>query len=235
MTPQERLEAFAQSVYLTKNNRYYDDITGEDGQSYVAQTIDWANLLVDELEREADWNCVRDNDHDFGVIATPTSTFALPATIRKLVVDADRPLVIMQDGSIVSTWEVVDPNQITRRTPYPSTAQRVTVVKRSIVFSRPLDDTEVGGTVIADAIEYLPRLVGGVTPNVDLFDTFEPYQLLVLGVAKNATLPDIVQGGLSPSYVQKYNDLLDKSVMENDASSTADEVVRDDYGYIGGS
>ena len=234
MTPQERMTAFAQSVYLTKNNRYYDDITEEDGQTYIAQTVDWLTLLLDELEREADWNCVRNWDAEIGVITVPgQQTFDLPADARKLVVDEERPLVIMHDNTVVASFEVVDPNQITKRT--TSTKDRVTVVRKKIIFSRPLKDTEVGGTIVADTVSPLPRpVITGPSPQVDIFDIFEPMQLLVLGVAKNATLPDIVQGPLSPSYVQKYGDLLEKTVMENNASSTSDEVVRDDYSYIGG-
>ena len=230
MTPSERLEKFAQSVYLTKNNRYFDDIGEDDGQVYIAQTVDWTNLLLDELEREADWNCVRTYDQDLGEVLTAGQTFPLPAGVRKLVVDEDRPLVIMHDGAVVSHWDVVDANQITRRNNSP-TRDRVTVVKKTIIFSRPLKDYEIGGHVFADTIEPLPRIRD---TNVDLFDTFPNSQLIILGVAKNATLPDIVQGGLSPSYVQKYADLLEKEVMENNASSTSDEVVRDDFGYIGG-
>lgn len=234
MTPLERMTAFAQSVYLTKNNRYFDDIDEEDGQTYVTQTVDWLTLLLDELEREADWNCVRNWDDEIGTVLAPgQQTFDLPVGTRKLVVDDDRPLVIMHDNVIVASFEVVDPNQITKR--YTSTKDRVTVIKKKIIFSRPLKDTEVNGTVIADTISPLPRpVITGPSPQVDIFDTFEPMQLLVLGVAKNATLPDIVQGPLSPSYVQKYGDLLEKTVMENNASSTSDEIVRDDFGYIGG-
>lgn len=238
MTDEERLNQFVQDVYLTRYNRLIDDITDEDGQIEVAKTLRWANMFLDEIESEKnpdgspiDWLWTRTNDNTFGTIATVSDIFDLPAGVRRIVINPERPLVLMFGGSIISRFETVDANQITRRTVYPIT-DRVAVVKNKLVFSRPFKDYEIGAEVMADTIETLPRLV--LSPiNVDLLDVI-PYQLLVLGTAKNAVLPDIVQGGLTPSFVQKYGDELDKAIAENNASSTADEVVRDDYSSIGG-
>lgn len=238
MTDEERLNQFVQDVYLTRYNRLIDDITDEDGQIEVAKTLRWANMFLDEIESEKnpdgspiDWLWTRTNDNTFGTIATVSDIFDLPAGVRRIVINPERPLVLMFGGSIISRYETVDANQITRRTVYPIT-DRVAVVKNKLVFSRPFKDYEIGAEVMADTIETLPRLV--LSPiNVDLLDVI-PYQLLVLGTAKNAVLPDIVQGGLTPSFVQKYGDELDKAIAENNASSTADEVVRDDYSSIGG-
>lgn len=230
MTHLEKITALAQSIYLAKNNRYFDDIEGEDGQIYIAQTVDWTNQFIDELELEADWNYAREAGVSLGTISSLSQTFSLDDDIRKLITDENRYLDILQDGTPVSTWSVVSPNLITSSTDY-STQERVTVVGGNIVFSRALKDTELGGTIVADVINYLPRLAMNDT---DILDLIKPKQLLILGVAKNATLPDIVQGGISPSLAQKYNDLLEKAVAENNASSLAAEAQRQDFGYIGG-
>lgn len=230
MSDEEVLQAFVQSVYLARYGRYLDDITDEDGVAEIAKTIDWTNQFLDELEEEADWQYVRENDKEIGTIASATDTFNLPEDARKLAVDENRPLVIMQDGSIVSEWDVVDPKNITERSSSVN-QKRVTFVNNKIVFSRALNDQEIGGTVVADVINSIPRLA---EDDVDILELVKPKQLLILGVAKNATLPDIVGGGLSPSFAQKYSDLLDKAKMENDAAAVAVTAIRDDYSHIGG-
>lgn len=226
----DRVKAFSQSVYLVKNNRYFDNIDSTAGTNYIDQVVDWTNQFLDELEREADWNYVRDNDYDFGTVTTTAPEVELPEEIRKLVVEHERPLTIRQDGVVVSSWEVVNPNMLVNPSAFTG-RDRVAIVKRSIVFSRPLNDTELGGNVIADAIEFIPRLT---TSDAGVLDIVDPAQLLVLGVAKNSTLPDIVKGGTSPSFAQKYADLLEFAKMENNATATAADIVRDNYGYIGG-
>lgn len=241
MTDEEKINQFVQDVYLTRYNRFLDDITDEDGVAEVAKTIRWTNMFLDELERETDsdgrpinWSFVRENDVELGTVNSGMQTFDLDDDVLRLVVDEERPLTISFDGAVVSTWEVVGPNQITKRST-GDLGDRVTVVNRKLIFSRPAKDTEVGGTMIADVINNIPRLQDDdEITDVSTIDTVQPYQLLVLGVAKNATLPDIVQGGLSPSFVQKYGDLLDAVKRENQNSATADTAARDDYGYIGG-
>lgn len=230
MTNLEKLQQFTQDVYRIRYNRFVDNIADADGLVEVQKTIGWANDLLDELELEADWQWVRENDKSVGIISSATQTFDLPDDARKLVVSEYRPLAILQDGAIVSLWDVVDPNQGIRRD-RATRDKRVTVVNNQIVFSQPLDTTEIGGTIIADVINSIPRLADN---NTEALDLVKPISLLKLGAAKNATLPDIVQGGLSPSFVQKYADLLAKAVGENNASAEADEVERDDYSGIGG-
>jgi hypothetical protein len=230
MTDQQRIEKFAQSVHLAANNRYFDDLAGTDGQEYIAQIIDWCNQFIEELELETDWAYVRSNDFEIGDLASLSQTFELPITIRKLVVDEGRPLRILQDSTAVSNWDVVPPNLITNPNDR-NTSDRVTVVNNKVIFSRPLRDTELAGVVSADVIHPIPRLSA---TDVSVFDIVSPYQLLVLGVVKNTTLSDIVQGGLSPSFTQKYKDLLDKAHLENQQSSLAASTIRDDYGYLGG-
>lgn len=239
MTNEERLQEFAQQVYLTIYGRRIDDVEDPDGVEQIEKTKIWCNLYLDELEKERDnegrlinWIYLRENDLEVGTISTATDTFDLPDGALRLVADEDRPLVIMQDSSIVSAWDVVDPNQITKRNSYGQARdQRVTYVNQKIVFSRSLAETEIDGSIIADIMFSFPRLADNDT---SLFDLPIPRQLLVLGTAKNATLPDIVQGGLSPSYAQKYNDLLEGEKMESAQTSTGDEAVTDDYSGIGG-
>lgn len=233
MTDEERLQQLTQDIYLTRFGRLIDDITDTDGVLEVTKTIAWVNMLLDELEGETDWNMVREDDENLGTVSTASQVFELDDEVLRLVVNAERPLVLKQGDSIVSRFEVVDPNQITRRTS-DSSIDRVATVGRNLVFSRPFNtDTEIGATVVADTVHYLPRLVQDPV-DVSLLDVFKPYNLLTLGAAKNATLPDIVQGGLSPSFVQKYADELAKAVAKNNASSYADEMLYENYGSIGG-
>ncbi len=238
MTNEEKVEEFAQQVYLTIYGRRIDDPTDEDGVEQVAKTLIWCNLFLDELEFEKEpdgtptnWNFLRENDADLGTVSTATDTFDLPEEALRPIISENRPLVILQDGSVISAWDVVDPNQITRRKGYPLRDQRVTYVNQSLAFSRLLNDTEIGGTVVADIVHKFPRLLN---TNTDLFDLPVPRQLLVLGTAKNASLPDIVQGGLSPSYAQKYAELLEGLKAANAQSAAADEAVYEDFSYITG-
>jgi hypothetical protein len=241
MTDEEQLQEFTQQVYLTINARRLASITDTTGVEAVAMATIWANLLLDELEMErnpdgtpVNWNFLRENDAEIGTITTATDTFDLPDEALRLVAEEERPLIIMQDSSIVSVWDVVDPDQITNRRYQTARDQRVTYVNQKIVFSRPLNETEIGGTIFADIVNSFPRLVSETPVNVDVFDLPIPRQLLVLGTAKNSSLPNIVKGGLSPSFAQKYSDLLDGLKMANMQTSVADEAVTDDFSFIGG-
>lgn len=243
MTPKQKIEQFVQDVYLTRYNRFLDSITDTDGVAEIAKTIRWTNMFLDELELETDndgrpinWNFVRRNNVDFGSIGVANEAFTLTDAgedTRRLVIDENRPLYITQDGSAVSAFDVVDADQITSRRDR-TTYDSVTVLDRALIFSRLFKDTEIGGHLVGDVIDSIPRMVySDPTYTLGPIDLV-PYQLLVLGVAKNATLPDIVQGGTSPSYVQKYGDLLLMAKAENAASSTGDELVREDLSHIGG-
>lgn len=242
MTDEEQLQNFTQQVNLTVNNRRLDSVTDTDGLEAIAQTVMWCNLFLDELEMErnpdgtpCNWNFLRENDKEIGTISAEDDTFDLPDDALRLVSEEERPLIIMQDGAIVSVWDVVDPDQITNRRYATARDQRVTYVNQKIVFSRPLNETEIGGTIYADVMNPFPRLSDSTPIDVDLFDLPIPRQLLVLGTAKNSSLPNIVKGGLSPSYAQKYGDLLDGLKMSNGQSSVADEAVTDDFSTIGGT
>lgn len=240
MTPQQLMDQFVQDVYLTRYNRFIDSLTDEDGLVEVNKTYRWTNMFLDEIERETDndgrtmkWRWARRNDVDLGTILASNTAFNLPAASKWLLVDENRPVTITQAGITVSHFDVVDPSQITKRNDMASD-DRVTQIKNALIFSRAFKTFEIGGHVIGDVIDLLPRItVADPTTSATLLSTI-PYELLVLGVAKNATLPDIVQGGLSPSFAQKYSDLLTQEKLNNENSSTADQYVGDDLGYIGG-
>ena len=231
------LRAFAQSVYLVIKNRYYDDITDEDGQVYVNQVIDWTNQFLDELEGELDasgqsinWRWVRFPGYTLGTVTEGDSSVAVPAEVNNLIANEKRYVLITVGGDVVSRWKVVDPEQINNSRTH-NNQEYCAQVGDNIVFSRPFNSKEAGGTITGDITKYITRLS---LSNVDALATVKPKQLLVLGVAKNATLPDIVQGGLSPSYVQKFNDLLQGAMARNAASSEADVAEREDFGSVSG-
>lgn len=231
MTNEERIEELAQSIYLAKNNRYNDVDDGDEKTEFLNQTMDWVNQFTPELELEADWNYLRENGALLGTVASAgVVTYDLPTTVRKLVVSPYRDLTITQDGAVVATFKLVNANQIADPT-NPDVADRATVIGRKVIFSRPLKDTEVGGEVHADVINKMPKLT---MDDVSLLDLVEPLQLIVLGVAKNATLPDIVQGGISPAVTQKYADLLTKAVGENNQTSEAYDILAEDFSFVQG-
>lgn len=237
MSPTAQLQAFAQSVYLTIKNRYYDDVEGADGQAYIAQIIDHTNMYVDELENVVgtsghlvDWWFNRSSGYSLGTATEGVASITLPTAIDRLLTDEMRYVQVQQDGLTVSNWAVVAPKDITNQ------ANRVVedtcaIAGGSLVFSREFRDTEQGGTIVGDVTLKLPRLA---LTNVKLLSQVRPKQLLILGVAKNITLPDTVQGKLSPSFVQKYNDLLTAAIARSMATSVANKTARDTYGHIGG-
>lgn len=241
MTDEQKMQAFAQKVIVTMTGKRMDieDLESEDGDRFIEELVDATNMAVDELEVETDWNFVTDIDKLIGSVSTAADTFPLPAGARKLSVREHRPLHITQDGTPVSTWDVVRPRDIsTTRTGYPL-RDRVTYVGKKIIFSRPLNDNELGGEVVADVVNYIPRLVyvkgqAEASNNLDVLELIEPTKLLVLGIAKDLTLPDFVRGKISPSLSEKYADLLGKVVAENDTTATGDTYEGDDLSSLGG-
>jgi hypothetical protein len=230
MNDQELITKLAQSAYLAVTGNY-NNVAGTALTAFLDKTIDWTNQLAEELELEADWNYLRQNDYALGTVsAAAQQTVALPDTVRKLVVSPYRDLILTYDGAIISRFKTVNPNQITDPR-NPEVVDRVTVVNRSLVFSRPFTDVEVGATMLADVINFMPELL---IDDTELLDVVKPKQLLVLGLAKNMSLPDLVRGGTSPSYVQKYNKLLRQAVMENNATAEAYEADRESFSHISG-
>lgn len=253
MTDEQLLKQFANQVYLTKFNRFIDGVdtaasppTDTDALIEIQKVIMWANLWADELELETDyegrpmdWRFLRENDVDFGAIASTSNTgvnaIPIPTGYRRLVYRANRPLTIMQDVSRISTWKVVDPNQQTRRED-TWTGPRVTSLNGKLVFSRAFNTTEVGGHIFADLIKPITRMFynpGGAI-DVTMLKTIPHQQLMVLGVAKNATLPGIVEGGLTPALTSKYASLMEGAKAASANTSIADDAWdEEDFGYIG--
>ncbi len=231
MTPEETaILQLAQSIYLAKNNRY-NDVDGDEQTEFINQTIDWVNQYREELENEADWNYVRINSYLVGTIAAAgEQSFVLPNNIQRLVVSPYRDLVLEQDGSVIATFRVVAPNQIVDPED-PETRDRVTLIGKNVIFSRPFKDYEVGAEVRVDVVQHIPELT---LTDITMINMVKPKILIILGVAKNATLPDIVQGGISPSLGQKYAEELRKAKERNDATSEVYEVPREDFSQYGG-
>lgn len=236
-SPTADLQAYAQSIYLAIKNRYYDEIEGADGQVYIDQVIDNTNMFVDELENEVDnegqivdWWFTRQNGYALGTAVEGSTSITAPSTIYRLLTDEQRYVQILQDGTPVSNWAVVNPKDITNKVDR-ITEDMCAMVGGSIVFSRPFRDTEANGSIIGDVSLALPRLS---RTNVKLLTMVKPKLLLILGVSKNSTLPDIVQGKLSPSYVQKFNDLLQGAIARSNASSRAPKINRDNYSHVRG-
>lgn len=230
MTVTEELTALAQSIYLVEYNRY-NDVDGEELTTFIAKTVDWVNQFTQELELEADWNYLRTNDALIATVYDPTiQAYDLPEDVRTVVVSPYRDVTISFDGAVVSTFSMVSPSNIADPT-NPDTHDRATVINRQLILSRPLTANEVGGEIRCDTISFMPQLT---TTDTTLLGLVQPKQLIILGVAKNSTLPDIVQGGISPSLAQKYSDLLKKAVTANSETSAFMEVPREDFSFIRG-
>jgi hypothetical protein len=251
-SPTAQLQAFAQSVYMMIKNRYYDDITSSDGQIFLAQTVDWVNMLIDELEYEVnadgnpiDWIWVRQLNAPLGTALAGTSTISFDtSTYNNLITGTDRFVQILDplgSGNVMANFTVVSPEDMS------NDVNRInqdlcTLVGGVITFSRQFLLSENNGVVQGDVTTYLPRVTtitnaqtGVVTAtNVDIFNTVKPLTLLKLGTVKNAILPDIVQGGLNPSYTQKYNDLLTNAINRSVNSSLSPTVDYDDFGGVRG-
>lgn len=229
----DTINALAQDIYLAKNDSL-NTSTGADFTAFVAKTVMYINQWIEEVELEADWNWSRANDFELGTIASPTGrTIAISdATVRTLVISPYRPLTISQDGTVISTFMVVDPNQIGNPAD-PEVRDRATLIGRNIILSRDLTAQEVGGTVKADVIHYLPKIATDYS-DISVLSIIQPKQLIILGAAKNSTLPNVIQGSLSPSYVQKYNDLLGKAIAKNNATSESYDAQFEDFSFIAG-
>jgi hypothetical protein len=242
MSNDDRIAALASDIYLARHNQK-NDATGSDLTDFLDQTIGWVNQLTPEIEtakdaqgRRVNWNFVRTNDDpSIGVINSSTTiSYPLPANIRTLVFHARRDLTIQYDGTPVATFKLVSPDQIRDPLDYDP-RDRATVLQRKLIFSRPFRDVEVGGTIVADTLAPIPQLSHTDVSLLDLLDQYPSLrQAYVYGVLKNQMLPDIVQGGLTPSFSQKFSEYLTNCIAENNISSEADDADRDDYGYIGG-
>lgn len=237
MTNAEKIAVLAQDIYLNRHNQT-NDVTGSDLTEFLNQTITWVNQFIPEIEKKADWNFVRTNDNTIGTVTSANViSYDLPGDVRKLVVSPYRDLTIRFDNTIVSSFKLVSPNQTSNTSQSYDNRPRATVLRRKLIFSRPLTTQELSGTIVADTIEKIPRLSLTDTSLLDLLDD-ENYddirQLFIMGVVKNQILPDIVQGGLTPSYAQKFDRYLTECIKENNESADSDDTDRENFGWVGG-
>lgn len=243
-SPTAQLQAFAQSIYKMIKNRFYDDLNSTDGQTYLLQVVDWVNEFIDELETEVnsdgsvvDWIWVRQLGVTLGTaIANETSISWDDTSYNNLVASTERFVqVLSTDGTqILANFTVVNPDDMSND-PNRVSQDMCCLANGSINFSRPFKTAENNGIIIGDVTGYIPRVqtttgAGGliVATNVDVFKTVKPLFLLKLGTVKNSILPDIVMGGLNPSYTQKYNDLLTNAINRSEASALAPTADYDD-------
>jgi hypothetical protein len=245
MSAQTDITAFAQSVYSRIKNRFYDTITDTDGQTFITLVVDFANGFIDELENELDasgkpidWWWVRQNGATLGTAATGSASIAFNGTTyNNLIAEEGRYVQLVLGGAVIANFAVVSPGDISNDTSRV-TEDMCARVGSNLVFSRTFKSIENGATIIGDVTTPIPRLVYDTTnhsnDNSNALSVIKPRELFVLGVAKNESLPDIVQGKLSPSFVQKFNDLLTNAVARSAKSSLGDTVQRDDFGNIGG-
>lgn len=255
-SPTAQLEAFAQSVYMMIKNRYYDDLTSVDGQTYLSMVVDWCNMFIDELEYEInadgepiDWIWVRQSGVTLGTVAyvndyTRGSISWDSVTYNNLLVGTERFVQILDpsgNGNVLANFTVVSPAELSnddRRV----TLDMCTLVNGNIYFSRPFRQPENNGTIVGDVTTYLPRITTVLSPttnqiiatNIDILATVRPLALLKLGTVKNSILPDIVMGGLNPSYTQKYNDLLTNAINRSENSAISPTADYDNYTMIHG-
>jgi hypothetical protein len=239
--------SFAQAVYL-QTHGITNDVTGSDLTSFLNDTVTWANMFASELELKADWKYLRTNNNALGTVAANTTTYTLATNIRKPIYHPQRQLTIQQSGVIVSTWTLVDPDQIQgegytsgyQSSPspympggaYPYNPQYAMVDNGVLTLSRVPYDYEVGGTLVADTMAWMPQL--SLTDST-LLQIVTPPKIMVLGVAKDNLPPDLVRGGLATLIETRYNTLLADAIKDNGGSSMDDESMPDDLSFVGGN
>lgn len=227
--------AFAQAVYL-QTHGITNNVTGANLTSFLNSTIIWANNFASELELKADWKYLRTNNNQLGTVLVNTTTYALDPSIRKPIYHPQRKLTIQQAGIVVSTWTLVDPDQIQTLQDTPPSIDasfpRYAMVDNGILtLSRAPKDYEVGGTLVADTIQWIPQL--SLTDST-LLTTVIPAKMLVLGVAKDSLPPDLVRGGLATLIETRYDKLIADAIKDNGGTSLDDESMPDDLSFVGG-
>jgi len=229
MSAIDDVTAFAQAVYL-QTHGITNDVTGTDLTDFLNQTIIWTNQFKQELELKADWKFSRIQNNNLGTVLADTTNYTISDTIRKPVYHPQRLLTIQQDGVIVSKWTLVDPDQIYDAN-YAYNPQHAMIMNGTLVLSRAPYDYEVGGTIVADTISWLPDLT---LSDSSLLSIVKPQKLLVLGVSKDSLPPDLVRGGTANLIETRYEKLLRDAIIDNGGSSFDDDQAADDLGYITG-
>lgn len=226
----DNIRKLAQKTYYSINGAQNDD-TGDDLLTFENDFILGFNLWKEEFEAEAYWNKVRVDDLVLATIGNTTKySFELPDDYRTPVIQQNKYIKFINDGTVIARFKLVDPNQ-RQVDPDIERPDRATFVGRNIVLSRAPRDTEVGSKIVLDVVEYIPDLTRTDDSAIDLLPNS---QVAVLGVAKNQTLADVTKVALSPSFAQKYNNELNKAIAVNNSSTEVDEMQREDYSNIGG-
>lgn len=215
-----------------------NDVTGTDLTDFLATTIMWTNFFASDFELAADWKFLRTNNNTLGTV-TANKQYSLSSSIRKPIYHPQRLLTIQQDGVVVSKWTIVDPDQIQADPRYTINLNNsgyngpdyVMFDNGVLTLSRPPKDFEIGGTLVADTIAWIPQLT---MKDSTLLQTVTPPKLLVLGVAKDQLPPDLVRGGLANLIETRYNKLLAQAIQDNGGSSMDDDSMPDDLSDIGG-
>jgi len=226
----DNITKLAQKTYYSINGAQNDD-TGSDLTDFQNNFILGFNLWKEEFEVEAYWNAVRVNDLVLGTIAdTDTYSFELPDDYRSPVIDENKYLKFVNDGTVIAKFKMVDPNQrqVDDDLERPD---RATFVGRNIVLSRTPTAEEVGADIVLDVVGWFPDLTRTDDTVLGLIPSS---QLAVLGVAKNETLSDLTKVSLSPSFAQKYSNELNKQLNINNATTEVDEMRGEDFSGIGG-
>ncbi len=229
---------FAQLVYL-QTHGITNDVTGTDLDDFLNQTIMWTNSFASELELKADWKYLRTNNNQIGTVTANNTQYTLDSSIRKPIYHPQRMLTIQQDGVIVSKYTLVDPDQIQSDprqyafgSPTDYSGPDYAMVDNGVLtLSRIAKDFEVGGTIVADTMQWIPQLT---LTDATLLTTVTPPKLLVLGVSKDQLPPDLVRGGLADLIETRYEKLLADAIKDNGGSSLDDESMPDDLSFIGG-
>lgn len=226
----------AQDQWFAVNGEENDD-TGADATTFVNNYIRAFNMWCQEYETEAYWNVARVNDFVLGTIANTTDfSFALDSDYRTPVFDQNKYLKFeLDDGTIISKFKMVDPNQRQNDDSY-GRKQRATFVPSAdgggtIVLSRAPTEEEVGATMVLDVVLKFPPLT---RTDSTVLTWIYNNNIATLGISKNVTLSDVTKIALSPSFAQKYSNELNKALNINAASTDIDEMQGDDYSNIGG-
>jgi hypothetical protein len=230
---------FANAIYL-QTHGIDNDVTGTDLTAFLTDTIVWTNFFASDLELVADWKYLRTNNNPIGTVSATITQYSLDPTIRKPIYHPQRLLTIQQDGIVVSKWTIVDPDQIQADPRWTinldnagySGPDYCMVDNGVLTLSRVPKDYEVGGTLVADTIAWIPQL--SLTDST-LLQTVTPPKLLILGVAKDQLPPDLVRGGLASLIETRYDKLLASAIQDNGGTSMDDDSMPDDLSFVGGT
>lgn len=232
----DNITKYAQDQYFTVNGAENDD-TGEDLTAFQNNYIRAFNLWVREYETEAYWNVARVNDYELAKITNTTDyVFTLPSAYRTPVINQNKYLKLVNDGTIIGRFKLVDPNQrqVDDELDRPDRAAFIPSGSDGggkIVLSRAPRDEEVGSTIVLDVVKLFPELARN---DDTVLSWIYNKNIATLGISKNVTLADVTKVSLSPSFAQKYSNELNKALNINMASNKADDMRTDDFSGIGG-